>query len=186
MRHAETSYNLMGRMLGQTDIPLCEIGLNNVRNIAPKMGDIDIGLIYSSSYIRAIQTANIISSVTRADVRKRETLKERHLGILDGKVKDSACWHDLIKRLDERDFFPEKGESVDSCLERFSEEMKNIVNSGEENVLVISHGGIISLYMQYIMKVNKNLVFLDNCAFHILENDMNGNLHVIKLNVSLI
>ncbi|WP_186435665.1 histidine phosphatase family protein [Xenorhabdus innexi] len=188
MRHGNTSYNLMGRVLGQTDIPLCETGIKNVSSIAPKMRGFGIRFIYCSNYIRAIQTANIISSVIGVNVTMRENLKERHLGILDGKYKDSIRWCGFIKKLGERNFTPEHGESVDNCLERFSGEMKRIVNFhlDEEDVLVISHGGIISLFMQYVLHVNNKFSFLDNCTFHILDTDGKGGFHVVKLNVNLI
>ncbi|MBD2806607.1 histidine phosphatase family protein, partial [Xenorhabdus sp. ZM] len=187
MRHGSTSYNLMGRMLGQTDIPLCETGIKNVRSIAPKMRDFGIRLIYCSNYIRAIQTANIISSVIGVNVTMRESLKERHLGVLDGKSKDSIRWCGFIQKLGERNFTPENGERVDNCLERFSGEMKRIVNFhlDEEDVLVISHGGIIALFMRYVMHVNNKLSFLDNCAFHILYTDRKGSFHVSKLNACI-
>ncbi|WP_338139794.1 histidine phosphatase family protein [Xenorhabdus bovienii] len=188
MRHGITSYNLTGRMLGQTDLPLCEIGIKNVMNIAPKMNHFGIKLIYCSSYIRSIQTASIISSFTGANVSKRENLKERHLGVLDGEFKDTTRWRDVVNKLGEKNFTPEGGESVDNCLERFTREMKSIVNSNldEENVLVVSHGGVINLFIRYVLHVNNKLSFLDNGDFHILDTDRKGNFHVNKLNVSLI
>ncbi|WP_434223328.1 histidine phosphatase family protein [Xenorhabdus bakwenae] len=188
MRHGITSYNLRGRMLGQTDIPLCEIGIKNVINIVPKMNHLGIRLIYCSSYIRSIQTANIISSVIGVNVIKRENLKERHLGVLDGEFKDALCWRDVVNKLGEKNFTPEGGESVDNCLNRFTNEMKRIANSNldEENVLVVSHGGVITLFMRYMLHIDNNLSFLDNCSFHILDTDRKGNFHVSKLNVSLI
>nr|WP_285809445.1 histidine phosphatase family protein [Xenorhabdus sp. SF857] len=175
-------------MLGQTDIPLCEIGIKNVINIVPKMNHLGIRLIYCSSYIRSIQTANIISSVIGVNVIKRENLKERHLGVLDGEFKDALCWRDVVNKLGEKNFTPEGGESVDNCLNRFTNEMKRIANSNldEENVLVVSHGGVITLFMRYMLHIDNNLSFLDNCSFHILDTDRKGNFHVSKLNVSLI
>jgi broad specificity phosphatase PhoE len=181
MRHGRTSYNVEGRYLGQTNIPLCTQGIEDVRKIANTISPGFFSKIYSSEYIRAVETAEIIASNSQMKVRKSRRLVERNLGILDGQRKGKG---DIDKKLSDINYTPFGGESVDSCVTRFSNEINNIVRNLEGNVLIVSHGGVINLYMKYTLKSKSDRIFLDNGSFHILDN-MCGDIRIKELNISI-
>ncbi|WP_167489367.1 histidine phosphatase family protein [Vibrio ouci] len=167
MRHGRTSYNIEGRFLGQTNIPLCKQGIKEIEKIASEFPPLFFKKIYSSEYIRAVETAEIIASNSQLEVIKSRRLIERNLGILDGKKNKNP---EIIKNLSDFNFIPLGGESVRSCITRFSDEINNIATNSEGNVLVVSHGGIINLYMKYIINSKSGRNFLDNGAFHVIES----------------
>ncbi|KAA0015598.1 histidine phosphatase family protein [Salinicola corii] len=186
MRHGETSFNVEGRLLGQTNIPLCPIGVENVKQTAKFLRNLKIGVIFSSPYLRAIQTADILASATGTMVRVNKDFRERNLGIMDGQYKNSPEWAALVARLGEKEFIPPEGEPVDACIGRFSRALEFVTKGASGNVLIVSHGGVISLYMRYILRVESEQSFLDNCAFHALDTGAYKKSCVEQLNTSFL
>ncbi|MFT2791328.1 histidine phosphatase family protein [Serratia sp. T13T92] len=186
MRHGDTLFNVEGRLLGQTDIPLCPIGVENVKLTASSLKKINIDCIFSSSYLRALQTAEILASATGSAVNVNKDFRERNLGVMDGQFKDSSKWSDLVARLGEKEFIPPEGESVDACTDRFSRALEFVTKGVSGNVLIVSHAGVISLYMRYVLKVKSKQSFLGNCAFHTLAVGADEQLCVEQLNTSFL
>lgn len=186
MRHGDTLFNVQGRLLGQTDIPLCQIGFQNVKQTACSMKELKIDSIFSSPYLRARQTADTLACATGTTVRVDYDFRERNLGIMDGKFKNSPEWSVLVARLGEKEFIPPKGESVEACIKRFSRALERVTKGNASNVLIVSHGGIISLFMRFVMKVASERSFLDNCAFHTMAATIDKQLYIEKLNTSFL
>jgi probable phosphoglycerate mutase len=60
IRHGQTDWNAIGRMQGQSDIPLNATGLQQAKEAAEKFVGLDIDRIVSSPLKRASVTAQII------------------------------------------------------------------------------------------------------------------------------
>lgn len=89
VRHGITEQNMKGlRCGGDVDIPLTDIGCDQAYLLAKhiKLMDVEIGVIVSSSLIRARQTALIISGVLGGiPVETESLLNERRLGEWNGR-----------------------------------------------------------------------------------------------------
>lgn len=184
-RHGETEYNLENKFLGQTDLDLCKQGIERFENIAEKLRAKKIEAVFSSCLKRAVQSAEIISKKLNIPHYIRPDLGERNLGILDGKCKSDQQYALLIPKLMSLSFAPPGGDTGDFILKRFIPEFENIAKNSQGDILVISHGGVIALYLEHIMKETKKNIFLDNGCFHLLGIDPKGEIYAKELNQTI-
>ena len=70
--------------MGQLDSPLTERGRGQAEAIARRLAPLQIDALYSSDLGRAAATARIIGSACDVPVRLDATLRERHMGVLQG------------------------------------------------------------------------------------------------------
>ena len=75
-RHGETMRNAEQRILGRTDDPLSEKGKQQAAELAEKMKDIDIDLIFTSPLSRAKETAQTIADVKGMSLIVDDRLKQ--------------------------------------------------------------------------------------------------------------
>ncbi|MFQ6739237.1 MAG: histidine phosphatase family protein, partial [Alphaproteobacteria bacterium] len=85
-RHGQTDYNAEKRVMGQLDIQLNKIGINQANELADKMSNKSIQAIYSSPLSRALETAKIVSNKTGAKIITDNALMERNNGKLQGHI----------------------------------------------------------------------------------------------------
>ena len=109
IRHGQTDYNLENKVMGQIDIPLNEVGLEQAKVLAEKISHLEISHIVSSPLTRAMQTAEIIATNINKPITVIDELKQNALGILEGLSKA-----ELIN-----------GNSVNNLIE---EHLKNVSN----------------------------------------------------------
>ena len=57
IRHGETEWNALNKVLGRTDIPLNSNGIRQAKEMAGMLRDLKIDVFLSSPLIRARQTA---------------------------------------------------------------------------------------------------------------------------------
>jgi broad specificity phosphatase PhoE len=60
VRHGETAWNLEGRYQGRTDIPLSDVGIEQVRALGLRLAHLPIDIAVASPLSRARDTANAI------------------------------------------------------------------------------------------------------------------------------
>lgn len=143
VRHGETDANVAGRMQGRGNDPLTPRGQQQARAVAARLKaeGRPIAAIYSSSLLRASQTADAIGEALGLTPRLRAALQEMHLGDLDG--TDNLSFEAAMPpTLDEN--YP-NGESIREFVERMMGAFYGIAmaHSGG-TVVVVSHGGVIS------------------------------------------
>lgn len=86
IRHGETDWNKEGKIQGQKDIPLNEVGEQQAREVAQILKEtFHITIIYTSPLQRARKTAEIIQDYLKAKLLTKSDLKEINLGIFLGK-----------------------------------------------------------------------------------------------------
>ena len=73
VRHGETEWNAIDKVLGRTDIPLNAKGIEQARKLADSLKDLKIDVFLCSPLTRARQTADAISDATgiRYDIDDR-------------------------------------------------------------------------------------------------------------------
>ncbi|KAH9618816.1 hypothetical protein KSS87_007320 [Heliosperma pusillum] len=151
VRHGETDWNAIGKMQGQLDVELNEVGRQQAVAVAERLSkEANISAIYSSDLKRALETAETIAAKCGGlEVIKDQDLRERHLGDLQGRL-----YHELARvtpkahasfkssRTDEE--IPGGGESRDQLYQRCTSCLKRIGETHRgQRVVVVSHGGAI-------------------------------------------
>jgi broad specificity phosphatase PhoE len=145
VRHGQTDWNLEGRFQGQLDVPLNDIGMDQVRVFAENLGDRAFCALYSSDLLRARQTAEIISGHVNLPIKFDRRLREISQGQVEGLLLSEVS-QKFGNELNERRINPVHsrmpgGESVSEVAERVKFAMDDIARAHPtEPVLVASHG----------------------------------------------
>lgn len=143
-----------------------------------KFNDIDI--LFSSSYVRAIQTAKYIADKNNIVINVVSDLGERKFGIKD--------WSELPQDFEKRQFLDENykmnnGESQQEVRDRMYNAILRILNDNNgKKIAIISHGTAIS----FLLRKWCDTEFLNDkirCSFHgnILLNGYINNCEGFKL-----
>tara|TARA_Y100000590_G_scaffold371960_1_gene434691 strand:- start:4003 stop:4746 length:744 start_codon:yes stop_codon:yes gene_type:complete len=96
LRHGESEWNLLNKFTGWTDVDLTENGINEAKFSGQQIlkENISINTLYTSLLIRAIHTANIVSTIIgfdKNDIQYDWRLNERHYGALQGLNKSETA-----------------------------------------------------------------------------------------------
>ena len=143
VRHGETEWNAINKVLGRTDIPLNDRGIEQAEEMARSLKDVKIDVFLCSPLSRARQTADAISDVTGIPYKTDDRLIEHDFGIFEG-----------INRFDEgyqnakREYFVRYpgGESFFDLAARVYPLIKELEG---KNALLVTHGGICRMIRSY-------------------------------------
>ena len=152
VRHAQSEYNAVGRIQGQIDCPLDDVGRAQLIRGAPEVGrhHADARAVYASDLSRARDTARAIADVLGVEVIEDARVRERHLGALQGMSggdaarlapEARAAWRS--RDIDAR--VPGGGETSRELDARVRAFFRSIVSEYEENdkVICVTHGGVL-------------------------------------------
>ena len=123
---------------------LTEKGFKQAGCLADFFNNIEIDRIISSPYLRAIQSVEPLSKNRNIKIEIEERLSERILSttdLPDWYEKLKATFHDM-----ELEF--EGGESSREAMSRIVNVVEEAFISGAENIVIVSHGNIISLLLK--------------------------------------
>jgi len=152
MRHAATTADNDGRVLGRVDEPILSSELEAIKTKAQEFDKEGINLIVSSPLLRARQTAQAIAELLKLEVREHENFIERDFGILNG-----LSWEDFSAKYPEetkgnsRNFQPElKGaETIEEVELRVKEEMEDLRHHyHHKKLLIVTHSGVIRIILR--------------------------------------
>jgi probable phosphoglycerate mutase len=148
-RHGRTTFNATGRVQGQLDVDLDDIGQAQATDAAQRVAGRQPTHIVSSDLRRASQTAEPLVALTGLPIRYDARLRERHFGPWQGLTGE-----DLRERYPE-DFgrWPTEEitnpeiETVDDMAKRVSAGLRDAIEeAGEGAVLVVvTHGGTVRI-----------------------------------------
>jgi broad specificity phosphatase PhoE len=179
VRHAEATYDNLG-IASDDGGWLTDLGRQQAAELARQLGDRRVAAIWCSDMSRAVQTAEIVSAALGGlPVRVRRGLREASVGGLAGQpveVFDSFYFPWLDGQLDKGAPAGETGEEV---LRRMTAELQAAADLFRgETVLIVSHGGAISLTLP---RLAHNVPFdyarnrpLPNCGRCELDVDGDG------------
>ncbi len=177
VRHGETVWNKNARFQGRADIPLSPRGVEQARALSKRLERQDIAAFYSSSLLRARETAGIIAAPHNKPVYVVPGLEEIDFGEWEGLTfkeirerykEQSLAWWD--KPLENR--IP-GGETLAELVERSTGALKGIVEKHpDENVAVVAHGGVIRSIVGVVIGLDLNNYWRlrqDNASLTIIE-----------------
>ncbi len=158
VRHGHTYWNEQKRYQGFADIELNSQGISESQKLSKRLAIEPIEAIYSSPLKRAMQTADIVNKNFSKDIIQNENLKEINFGDWEGLRFDeivnqypelSQQW---IRNPDK--MRPPKGENFLDLQKRAIIAFEEIYNANKgKNVLIVSHGGLISVLICHILQI---------------------------------
>lgn len=155
IRHGQTDWNKIHRCMGQTDIPLNELGKSQAADAIHNLQPLGITHIISSPLKRAHETAMIVAQGLGLPCQVDQRLSEVHWGILQGQLLVSEEPFDLW-----RSGIPlDQGESIASVQERMYDALQDILPQ-YATPLIVSHGGC---YWALLKMLNQPYVDAGNC-----------------------
>ena len=161
VRHGESEWNRAGRIQGQVNSPLTDLGISQAGAISDYLSGIFLNQeleIYSSPLERAIQTAQIIAKGIdhlSSEVIIEERLNDFNLGEISGtygwdKVAEIFPEQAQLRLQDPMRFHPSGGESGAKFEARLRSLMEDL--KGEDTTkLLVSHG-IVNKFIRGIYK----------------------------------
>jgi broad specificity phosphatase PhoE len=161
LRHGDTG--LPGRYIGSTDVPMDESGKEQVRHTGRLLQKNNITQILCSPMLRCRQTLEQLDITT--DCRFNELLKEIDFGRWEGKTFAEILQSDqkLVDSwvTDPANFTFPDGESHSAFRNRIVSIKSQLEKIVEDNILVITHGGIIRNLLCLLLDIDfdKYLVF---------------------------
>ena len=171
IRHGKTDKTKLvdgsGELTGHKEVDLDDGFIPKIEEFSEKMNFKDIKNVYSSKYVRARKTAEILSG--KSDINIDDRLGERLGGIPNLDITPEEYYK---MQFDNPDFcFPE-GETVNQIIKRMDEAINDIVekNRGEESI-VVSHGAAITFYLRKWCNIE-----ITNVEKKIRRFEYNGNV----------
>jgi len=161
VRHGESEWNRAGRIQGQVNSPLTDLGINQAKAIRDYLSGILINQeleIYTSPLDRALQTAEIIAQGIDYPSRKiiiEERLNDFNIGEISGifgwdKVAEIFPEQAQLRLQDPMRFHPSGGESGAEFEARLRSLLEDLMDDGTLK-LMVSHG-IVNKFIRGILK----------------------------------
>lgn len=154
IQHTQSLHHINGMVGSWTDWDLTDLGKEQARKIGKKLKSELAGrnfVLYSSDLKRAEQTANIVAKYLGTEPIFRKELRERNLGKCCGKsvqwLKENLEMQE--KTVDDRLF--SDAESRRDEWNRLKPFFDEIMASDEENVMIVSHGDLLSVFNAMFM-----------------------------------
>jgi probable phosphoglycerate mutase len=161
IRHTESEANLLREHSNRGfRHPLTAKGREQAMALAKKLDGIPVARLYTSPLMRAVQTAEILSSVLGVSYEITDALREFDCGILEGH-SDEAGWqmhfavvHEWIEegRWEQR---IEGGESFLEIRDRFVPFVERLVQTwrdSQANVVLVGHGGLYRCMLPMVLE----------------------------------
>lgn len=155
VRHGRTRFNAEHRIQGWADSELTADGLAGVRATAAELSSLTLDAAYSSPSQRTLTTSSaILEHHPALRVEPREGLREFNFGEFEerseAELVDHIDWMELFSGVLDGTYpgFP-GGESARTYLDRVAASFEEIeaAHSPGENVLVVSHGMTLMVYL---------------------------------------
>jgi broad specificity phosphatase PhoE len=182
VRHGESEANILNILYNRGDkYGLTQKGIEQVNKLLLELKDIKIHKIYSSPLLRAKETARIVADNWNLDFEVTKALSEFDVGILD-ETGEESTFHkeqEIVEQwlIDKKwDVKFEDGESYNEIKERFLNLFESLKIKSDENVVLVSHGGLIQCMVPLICE---NLSFI-YCHKKLLKNAEYALLEINK------
>lgn len=189
IRHGETDWNAEGRVQGQSESVLTDLGKEQAQQLAAQLRGIHFDQIFSSSSQRARQTAAIVFAHYSAEILHRDELREIYLGPWEGLLyKQVAALypseHVAFREIPHLFNVP-GAETFAELQARGVAAVRDIArrHSGQE-VAVVSHGAWIRTVLADVQGRSLQQLWkppaVSNCAHMIIDIDGGQKKHLVK------
>jgi probable phosphoglycerate mutase len=177
-RHGRTEWNVAGRVQGQSDIPLDDVGRRQAREAAARLAALRPDQIVSSDLLRAAETAQVLGDLTGTAVVLDERLREMNFGEREGLTWREA-WNQFpagMRAWVEGDETQIAGsETHRQAGERFAAALTEILEELPDAgiLVVVAHGAVLRTGACVFLDIPEShwgtFGGLGNCAWSVLE-----------------
>lgn len=190
VRHGQSVWNSEKRIQGQQDVSLSDEGRKQALALGERLRGTPIHACFSSPLKRAAETAELIlkASGNSVSVTTLPELMERNFGDWEGKLIDDLRFlfpEEFPKWLESHQIPPPPGgEGLDELLRRVEQGLRQILATGEGNILVVGHGGSIKAAICVLFRLPLSSfarMRTDNASLTVLEIS-DGRARLIRFN----
>ena len=183
-RHGRTEWNVAGRVQGQTDTQLDEVGREQARSAAARLAALGPDRIVSSDLVRARDTAQQLAEATGLDVELDERLREMNFGGREGMTwrEAWAAFPDGMRAWVEGDETQIPGsETHRGAGDRFAAALHDHVSllRAGGTLVVVAHGAVLRTGVCSFLQIPEShwssLGALSNCSWSVLEENRRGD-----------
>lgn len=154
LRHGKSVDDIEGCYGGIADFSLTDAGRGTAKELATKLADKGIQMLYSSPYKRAHETATIVSKALDCEVKVIHNLRERNsYGVLSGvnKAKAKEIFAHIVDLLKHEPGDYYSGESIpgDEPRNEFDDRVRRAFDevvrdaAGFDVIGIVTHGNVI-------------------------------------------
>lgn len=173
VRHGQTDWNIQGRIQGSTDIELNSTGINQAKQTAELLKNINFKVIYSSPLKRTVDTAKMINEYHNINIITDNRIIERNFGDFEGTqnvLTDISDYLDFDKNLSTNNV-----ETIQELFERIEDFLLDIYNTyknTDDNILIVTHGGTSVAITAIINNLKNDLLSLGmkNCEYRVFKD----------------
>lgn len=158
VRHGETDANVAGVFCGHAPAVLTARGIEQALTLHTLLQDVTFDQVFCSELERARHTARLVLADTAVQVETTSLLNEmffgdwemrHHRDLAEEDVENWAAWC-----ADWENTVPPGGEGFQDFSTRVSEFIVQLAQHSErENVLIVSHQGVLSLLIALLLKM---------------------------------
>lgn len=177
-RHGRTEWNVAGRVQGQTDIPLDDVGRQQAASAAGRLARLKPQRIVSSDLSRAKDTAEALGRLTGIEVELDPRFRELAFGEREG-----LTWQESLERFPEGIMAWYSGDETKipgsethrATAERFVAGLNDaLLDLPPDGVLVVvAHGAVLRTGLCHFLGIPESLWWnfggLGNCSWSVLE-----------------
>jgi broad specificity phosphatase PhoE len=177
-RHGQSVWNEVRKFQGSTDVELSELGRQQAAALGRALRRRRFAACYVSPMRRAVETAEIALKEARVPLTPLHDLRELCLGEWEGRTVDEikagdgdpyAKW--VASPLD---CPPPGGEPLPDVCDRVRAAVDRIVaaHAPGDDVLLVAHGGVISVYAVWLMGASFNRLWrlrVDNASLTVVK-----------------
>lgn len=175
IRHGQTTGDVEDRYGGDYNDDLTNKGKLQAQELANKLNNSGIQILFCSPMKRTQQTAKILKSNLHCEITTIENLKERNKnGILTGMTKNEATtkYSELVEQLKNYRNTIQGAESQDDFVERIKKAFAEATSSDNYSTIgIVTHGGPIWAIFTDILNDN-GIIEIGDCAFAVLDKDV--------------
>ncbi len=175
LRHGESTGDIEDRFGGIYDDYLTDRGRAQAHELAAKLQNKGIEIIFTSPYHRAEEVAQIISKIIQAPVEIVNDLREHNIyGVMSGLVKAEmhALHPDLQAKLSDRSQVVEGAEPYADFVQRMSAVFAHLSARGHTTIAIVTHGGQIRAFARHHLGIEVKKI--NDCAILELETTVQG------------
>ncbi len=176
LRHGQTEENSKRTYYGSLDVQLNEKGIAQAEKAGKIFKKVEFNKVFISEKVRTLQTAQIALKDREVQLIKDRRINEIDFGIFEGKTYEELCklYPEKVKLWQDNweEFCPDGGESYRIFYKRVKEFMEDIKELEEENILIVTHGGVIRAVYSYVLD--------ENLSFYWKFSSRNGDISLIK------
>jgi len=186
VRHGRTRGNVERRFVGKLDLPLDAHGRNEATLWAERMRREEVGALYSSTLVRAQETARELGTPTLLS-----SLQELDQGVLEGKrfeeLDDALLPFFAAWKEDPTDLKVPNGESLGECRDRAKAGLEKMLREHRPGppIVVVTHQMVMASMVLTAVDLPLRFIHLvkhGNTAMDLLGWSTTGGFRVHRLN----